>query len=79
MYGLPVLDMLIECGLLFHNIVDLVCICYLFLFAICLLHGSWFAMPGLVLLLFCFLFLLIDNDDFLFLLLLSSFLFSCGC
>jgi hypothetical protein len=46
---LPVLSMLI---LLPYQIVDIICICYLFLFVIFLLHDILFVMPDLVLLLF---------------------------
>ena len=54
---LPVMSMLILCVLLSHQIVDIICICYLFLFVIFLFHDILFVMPDLVLLLFHFQFL----------------------
>jgi len=53
---LPVISMLILCVLLSHQIVDIICICYLFLFVIFLLHDVLFLMPDLVLLLVLFQF-----------------------
>jgi hypothetical protein len=50
--------MLIQCGLLSHQIVDIVCICFLFLCSLFLLHGVLFETLGLVLPLFHFQFLL---------------------
>ena len=57
-FSLQTLGMLIQCGLLSHPIVDIVCICCLFLFAVSLLHNILFVMRGLVLLLLHFQFLL---------------------
>ena len=57
---LPVMSMVILCVLLSHQIVDITCIFYLFLFVIFLLHDILFVMPDLVLLLFHFQFLLSD-------------------
>ena len=55
---LPVLGMLILCGLLSRQIVGTVCTCYLSLCSIFLSHNILFVSPGLVLLLFHFQFLL---------------------
>jgi hypothetical protein len=41
-----------QSDLLSRRIVDIICICYLFLFLIYLLHDIWFVSPDLVLLLF---------------------------
>jgi len=56
---LPVLCMLILCGLLSHQIVGKVCTCYLSLCSIFLSHTILFVTPGLVLPIFHFQFLLL--------------------
>jgi len=47
---LPILSKLIQCGLLSRNIVDIICIWYLFPFVIFLLPDTWFVMPHIALL-----------------------------
>ena len=47
---LPILSKLMQCGLLSRNIVDIICIWYLFPFVIFLLPDTWFVMPHTALL-----------------------------
>jgi hypothetical protein len=57
-FFLPVLEKLIYI-ILSHQIVDIICICYPFMFAIILLHDISFVIPDLVMLLFNFQFIII--------------------
>jgi hypothetical protein len=47
---LPILSKLIQCGLLSRNVVDIICIWFLFPFVIFLLPDTWFLMPHIALL-----------------------------
>ena len=64
LFFLPVLYMLLLCGLLSRQIVGKLCTCYLSLCSIFLSHNILFVAPGLVLPLFHFHFLLLRVSPF---------------